>query len=596
MFCIAAWRPLVRLQLCAFFSGLLLAGAAAAADKPLVTVGLVDTFSPEFYINTYVPAVNRLMEKLPEYRFRLVELEEQRIEEDIQRLKPDFLLTSAGHFAALIARFSTHQVVVRMPQGSVSPTQAVGSAVIVSGKSPYQRFSDLKGAKIALTDLNSFEGWLFAAGAMRKKGIDPLKHFSELHQTHYGIPDVATLVSLGIVQAGVLASCEVEKLIRTGAVEPGELRVIEDRSEGKGCARSTDLYPDAVFSSLPWVDAGVLTRVTVALLSMPAGEKDFRWTLASDFRPTFELLRTLRFGPFAPIYTLSAREIWERYSTEIIMGAALLLAVLVHIVLLNVLVRRRTRQLRHALLQTRRLSAETQRTRQRMLEMERSHIVSELSSMFAHEIKQPIMNIALYAGTLKLLLKKKHMLEGEADGFLEKIYSEVERSSEIVDHVRAYAKPHSRVRKSCTLHSLVFDAVKTFQPQHSELKVGKIPEGEVLADPFEIEFILTNFLKNAFSAVKGVKSPRVTLSAAGEGENWRIECEDNGPPIPEEMFARLGTVGQSTKPDGLGFGLAIATGLAEANGGHLEFHRREPQGLRASLVLARHHAKEEPHA
>ena len=47
---------------------------------------------------------------------------------------------------------------------------------------------------------------------------------------------------------------------------------------------------------------------------------------------------------------------------------------------------------------------------------------------------------------------------------------------------------------------------------------------------------------------------------------------------------------------GLGFGLAIATGLAEANGGHLEFHRREPQGLRASLVLARHHAKEEPHA
>ncbi len=556
----------MRLQLCAFFSGLLLAGAAAAADKPLVTVGLVDTFSPEFYINTYVPAVNRLMEKLPEYRFRFVELEEQRIEEDIQRLKPDFLLTSAGHFAALIARFSTHQVVVRMPQGSVSPTQAVGSAVIVSGKSPYQRFSDLKGAKIALTDLNSFEGWLFAAGAMRKKGIDPLKHFAELHQTHYGIPDVATLVSLGIVQAGVLASCEVEKLIRTGAVEPGELRVIEDRSEGKGCARSTDLYPDAVFSSLPWVDAGVLTRVTVALLSMPAGEKGFRWTLASDFRPTFELLRTLRFGPFAPIYTLSAREIWERYSTEIIMGAALLLAVLVHIVLLNVLVRRRTRQLRHALLQTRRLSAETQRTRQRMLEMERSHIVSELSSMFAHEIKQPIMNIALYAGTLKLLLKKKHMLEGEADGFLENIYSEVERSSEIVDHVRP------------------------------ELKVGKIPEGEVLADPFEIEFILTNFLKNAFSAVKGVKSPRVTLSAAGEGENWRIECEDNGPPIPEEMFARLGTVGQSTKPDGLGFGLAIATGLAEANGGHLEFHRREPQGLRASLVLARHHAKEEPHA
>ena len=82
----------------------------------------------------------------------------------------------------------------------------------------------------------------------------------------------------------------------------------------------------------------------LSLTFAPVYTKDFRWTLASDFRPTFELLRTLQFGPFAPIYTLSAREIWARYSTEILMAGALLLAVLVHLVLLNVLVSQLTKR------------------------------------------------------------------------------------------------------------------------------------------------------------------------------------------------------------------------------------------------------------
>lgn len=573
--------------------GACLAGSAAAApEKPLVTVGLVDTFSPEFYVHTYVPTIERLMVKLPEYRFRFVELEEPQIEQDIQRLKPDFLLTSAGHYAALISRLSTHQVAVRLPREGLSPTQAVGSAIIVASGSPYQSLADLRGAKIAVSDLHSFEGWLFAAGAMQKEGMDPLKHFSDIHETHYGIPDVATLVLLDAVQAGVLPSCDLERMIQSGALQQGQLRVIGDRSAGKGCMRSTALYPDAVFSSLPWVNADVLTRVTVALLSMPAENLDFRWTLASDFRPTFQLLRALRIGPFAPIHMLSPREIWDRYHTEIIMAAALLLAVIVHIVLLNILVRRRTSQLRLALRETRRLSEESQKTRQKMLEMERSHIVSELSSMFAHEIKQPIMNISLYAGTLRLLLKKKRALEADTEGFLDKIYEEVDRSSQIVDHVRAYAKPHARVRKACPLDHLVNDSVKLFGPRHPELHVGKVPAGWVLADPFEMQFILNNFLKNALSAVRKVRNPRVLLQVQDEGENWRLVCEDNGPPIDQSTFEHLGTMGQSTKPDGLGFGLAIATGLAEANGGHLEFHRIDPQGLRAVLVLAKHHPED----
>jgi K+-sensing histidine kinase KdpD len=50
------------------------------------------------------------------------------------------------------------------------------------------------------------------------------------------------------------------------------------------------------------------------------------------------------------------------------------------------------------------------------------------------------------------------------------------------------------------------------------------------------------------------------------------------PPIP---------AGQSSKTDGLGFGLAIASMLAERNGGHLEYNQPWAGGLEASLIIGK---------
>ena len=44
---------------------------------------------------------------------------------------------------------------------------------------------------------------------------------------------------------------------------------------------------------------------------------------------------------------------------------------------------------------------------------------------------------------------------------------------------------------------------------------------------------------------------------------------------------------KSVSKEGLGFGLFIASSIAEMHRGHLAFARRTPQGLKASLVLPR---------
>ena len=559
--------------------------APGEAAQRTVTVGLVDTFSPEFYVESYAPTVDGLIEALPQYRFRVVEVDENRIGEEVAREKVDFLVSSASSFLSLIDEPGAHQVATRHAGRSVDASKALSSAIVVRSSSRARSLGDLRGARLAVPSLRSFDGWQIAASELTRRGFDPKQFFSSVRETQYAIPGVATLVRFGMADAGVLGTCELESLVSRGVLEKGELRVLEDRSEGKGCARSTGQYPDAVMASLPWVESDVVRDVTVALLSLPEKRLGFRWVVESDFRSTWQLLKDLRIGPFANLRDVSPRAIWQRYRTEILLAALLFAAVLFHLVALNLLVRRRTAQLAEAAETTKRLYRETQETHSRLNNLERTSIVSSLSSMFAHEVKQPIMNLSLYAGALLTYLKKKGKGDEKTDELLAEMKAEISRSVAIIDHVRSYAKKRQSVRQRCDLAEIANESVKAFADRPAFLRLRLPARAPVLADPFEIQFIVTNFLKNAFAAVEKGARPDVFLELRPDSGSWRLFVADNGPAIPEEVFARLGRATASAKEDGLGFGLAIATGIAERNGGHLEFDRREGGGLIASLLL-----------
>ena len=578
-----------RIALTAVFS--IAAFSLRAAPAPSeITVGLVDTFSPDFYIRTYSPTLDHLIGSLSNHRFKFVEIDYRNVENDVRRLRPDFLVTSASIFATLMGSVGTQQIATRQPKTSAKPSETVSSAFVVRAASPYRTLADLKGARAAISDRRSFDGWLIAEGELARAGFSPERHFSELIETAYGVPDVGTLVKIGAADVGVLATCEYEALLSSGVIQPRDFRLIAEKPPEGGCRRSAARYPDVVFSSLPWVDAETVREVTVSLLSMPSAKLDFRWSVCNDFVPTFELLRTLSIGPFEGENDLSFEALWKRWKTEILLGLALAAAAAFHIVMVNLLVRKRTRQLSEALGETERFFREAQEARSALLSVERANIVAQLSSMFAHEIKQPIMNISLYAGALRLLASKLGLPEdvnAKAKSLIDALEKEVERSAAIVEHVRSYAKKRTRTPVACDLAEVARDAVKTLGDPGVRVENRLEPNLWVKADPFELLFVLSNFLRNAAAAVKGVADPRIFMEVRPAGSTWRLSVADNGPALTDAAFARLGKVGASTKKDGLGFGLAIASAIAEANGGHIEFNRIAPQGLEAVLVLAK---------
>lgn len=562
--------------------------ARTFSSGPPIAIGLVDTFSPDFYLNTFVPTFEHLMRVFGEDRIRIVELPLDVVADDLKRANLAFVVTSASAYASFIDSAGTHQIATRVPKSSEDVSKTVASLFVTGPESGIRDLSDAEGKTVAISSRRSFDGWLIAQGELAKLGFDPDEHFSDVIETKFSIPDVATLVRSGIAAVGVLGSCEYEAMLRDGLLKEGDLRILNERAVDPkrpgSCRRSTDRYPDVVFASLPGASSETANRVAVALLSMPSDGLPFRWTIANDFVPTLELLKTLRIGPFEEPADWTPERIWRTYRTEIILFSGLCVAVLFHVLTLNVLVRRRTAELREAFAANVKLLHERNESRRRLLTLERSNIVSQLSNMFAHEIKQPIMNIACYAGAIKMLLKRDGALTEQAETLLSKLSAEVDRSSEIVEHVRSYAKNRPRESVPCDLGAIVEATLRDLHDPSVTAPKDR-PACPILADPFEIQFIVTNFIKNALSAVAGGRNPEVTVSLRRDDSTCRVEVCDNGPVISDETFETLGKVASSTKPDGLGFGLAIAMALSERNGGHLVFERRTPAGLLAALVL-----------
>jgi two-component system sensor histidine kinase KdpD len=110
----------------------------------------------------------------------------------------------------------------------------------------------------------------------------------------------------------------------------------------------------------------------------------------------------------------------------------------------------------------------------------------------------------------------------------------------------------------------------------------------VEADPIFLDQCLGNLIENATRHTPPTST--VTLRAASAGDRVVIEVEDDGPGVPDEVAGRLfdrfyrGARGPA-QSGGMGVGLTIVRGLAEAMGGQVDAARGTAGGLLVRLTL-----------
>lgn len=599
---------------------LLVGGEAQAVAPPLpetVRVGVESTLGPDFFVESFAPVMRTLRARFPESRFVTTEYSPDALSKAVAEGEVDLFFADSALFGLLSHQEGARQIATRVVPGAENPGRAVGFTVVVPSESPLHALEDLEGKRLAVESRESFSPWLLFLGRMAETGLSTDDIAQRSFDTGYGVADPVRAVAAGHVDAAVLPACQLEQLLRSGSLRPGRLRVLEAQGSDQdpdeplcveACWRSGELFPDVVLGVSRGVSSEAATALTLTVLSALPTRQGYAWRVGSDWSLVEDLYRKLRIGPYGYLREAGWSVFWEQYRGYVLLGAALLAALLFHVFRVNLLVDRRTRELSEAIREKERLDEEARRARERLSDMERASVVSELSSMFAHEVRQPLAAVTAYADGIGIGLRS-----GADTAMLceaaENLAQETKRISDIVERVRGYAKARLHPRERLDMREIVERALRTFShgSVSAAVKVAYQRNSRTVSvevEPLELELAVVNLLRNAAQAMTAAGVPernhialhltvfspellRSRFSIEAAESFAAVIVEDEGLKLSEEAFSRLAEPVQSLKKEGLGLGLTIVKHILEAHGGFLIFELREDAqgGLRAVLLL-----------
>ncbi|MGH7549636.1 MAG: ATP-binding protein [Gemmatimonadota bacterium] len=186
----------------------------------------------------------------------------------------------------------------------------------------------------------------------------------------------------------------------------------------------------------------------------------------------------------------------------------------------------------------------------------------------AHEIRNPLGGIEIFAGLLRDDLPEQ---DGRR-GHLDKIIREVQNLKTIVNEFLVYARPRRPVLEPFVLREALDDIsfLLAGEGQAREVRIEvELADDDlrVYADVDQIKRALVNLVKNAIQA--SPKGGRVEIEAHEASERIRIVIRDYGPGIPSDRIKQIFDPFFTTKGAGAGLGLSIVRSIIEENEGEI---------------------------
>ncbi len=232
------------------------------------------------------------------------------------------------------------------------------------------------------------------------------------------------------------------------------------------------------------------------------------------------------------------------------------------------------------------------------VDTERMAAIGQLSSVIAHEIRNPLGLIDLYAkltedqmGHITQHLPEEALAKHD---LLLKNLSHIRQATShletILSELSDYSRPLQLNLQSTDIHKLMRDVCDFVQPSFREKsvkltlldEVGEVSNMQVDAD--RLRQAMLNLLKNALEACPADKS--VTVKVVRKETQVAVEVADEGSGIAEAHVKKLFTPYFSTKGTGTGLGLAHSRKILQAHGGSLELIASAPGvGTTFALVM-----------
>ncbi len=221
---------------------------------------------------------------------------------------------------------------------------------------------------------------------------------------------------------------------------------------------------------------------------------------------------------------------------------------------------------------------------------ERLAALGQLSAGLAHELRNPLGAIRASAEMLGKTVSQENEIAREMSGLITR---EVDRTNALVTRFLEFARPLRPQRASHDLHEVLDRALgdvrRGLGDQANSVRIETAYSPEVVPFRFDAELlerVFYNLLQNGVQAMPAGGLLRLATHA----RNGLVETEvtDTGAGIPEENLESIFNPFFTTKPDGVGLGLAIVSKIVDDHGGRISVSSEVGRGttFRVSLPVA----------
>ena len=216
-------------------------------------------------------------------------------------------------------------------------------------------------------------------------------------------------------------------------------------------------------------------------------------------------------------------------------------------------------------------------TQTELTRVARVTMMGELTASIAHEVNQPLAAVASNADAVSHWLAAVPPNLAEAREAAQRIARDAARAGKVIRRIRDLLKKGEPARTPFNLNDLIQETIALARPEITRRKVSlqtrlalELPS--VPADRVQLQQLLLNLVMNALDAMGTVTDRQRVLcisTAQPEPHAIQVAVQDNGVGIDPQTADHLYDPFYTTKPDGLGMGLAISRSIIEAHGGRL---------------------------
>lgn len=226
---------------------------------------------------------------------------------------------------------------------------------------------------------------------------------------------------------------------------------------------------------------------------------------------------------------------------------------------------------------------EIHQLRLEMQNSEKLRVISELTSVFAHEIRNPMQVVR---GFLQLLNEPD--LSDKKKEYIQLSIEELDRSNEIINDFLSFGKPsinnNERIEVGYQLQRVVNIIQSYTQNANVTLKTDIFDNCWIYANIQKLNQCLINILKNAIESMPNGGVVWLTCSPTEDGY-IKINIKDQGIGMTKEQIDRLGSPYYSLKESGTGLGMMVSYQIIRTFNGKIQVNSEKDKGTEFIILI-----------